>query len=289
MTTLLLLSFLLKRKFSLTIVRQCKYLFLVLIAMLVSFSATPQVTADFTTNTAITGCGSLVVEFQDLSTGSPTSWLWDFGNGNTSNLKNPIAIFSTPGFYDVILKVSDGVNTNIKTIAAYVTVYDEPTADLQVNTLTNGCIPLIVDFNDNSSSSSPIATWQWDFGDGGSSNLQTPSYSFENDGIFSVSLSVVDVNGCQSLVTEIDLVDVNKVPVTDFNSDIKFSCNTSELVSFTNNTINASSYIWDFGDGTISNLVNPAHTFNSGVYTINLLAKNGNCLDTLVFTVVRTI
>lgn len=73
--------------------------------MLVSFSATPQVTADFTTITSETGCGSLVVEFKDLSTISPTSWLWDFGNGNTSTLKNPITVYNTPGFYDVVLKV----------------------------------------------------------------------------------------------------------------------------------------------------------------------------------------
>ena len=77
---------------SIKIAQQCKYLFLVLIAMLVSFSATPQVTADFTTNTATSGCGSQVVEFEDLSTGSPTSWLWDFGNGNTSTLQNPIVV-----------------------------------------------------------------------------------------------------------------------------------------------------------------------------------------------------
>jgi len=50
--------------------------------MLVSFSATPQVTADFTTNSATSGCGSLVIEFEDLSAGSLSSWLWDYGNGN---------------------------------------------------------------------------------------------------------------------------------------------------------------------------------------------------------------
>ena len=105
MITLLLLSFLLKRKISIKITQSCKYLFLVLIAMLVSFSATPQVTADFTTITSVTGFGSLVVEFEDLSTGSPTSWLWDFGNGNSSTLQNPVAIYNTAGVYDVVLKV----------------------------------------------------------------------------------------------------------------------------------------------------------------------------------------
>ena len=102
MTILLLLRFFLKNMLSIKIAQQCKYLFLVLIAMLVSFSATPQVTADFTTNTATSGCGSQVVEFEDLSTGSPTSWLWDLGNGNTTNLKHPVAIFSTPGVYDIV-------------------------------------------------------------------------------------------------------------------------------------------------------------------------------------------
>ena len=80
---------------SIKIAQQCKYLFLVLIAMLVSFSATLQVTADFTTNTATSGCGLQVVEFEDLSTGSPTSWLWDFGNGNTTNLKHPCYILNS--------------------------------------------------------------------------------------------------------------------------------------------------------------------------------------------------
>ena len=70
--------------------------------MLVSFSATPQVTADFTTITSTTGCGSLVVEFKDLSLGNPTTLLWDFGNGNTSTLKNPTAVYNTPGVYDVV-------------------------------------------------------------------------------------------------------------------------------------------------------------------------------------------
>ena len=56
-------------------------------------SATSQVIANFTTISDRTGCGSLVVEFQDLSTGSPQTWLWDFGNGNTSTLQNPTTFY----------------------------------------------------------------------------------------------------------------------------------------------------------------------------------------------------
>jgi PKD repeat protein len=55
--------------------------------MLITFSASSQVTTDFTTLGSTTVCGSLVVKFQDLSKGNPTSWLWDLGNGKISNLE----------------------------------------------------------------------------------------------------------------------------------------------------------------------------------------------------------
>ena len=89
--TLIILNFLFRRRFSL-LNSKLTHLFLILVAMLISSSATPQVNADFTTLSATNGCGSLVVEFQDLSTGSADTWLWDFGNGNTSTLQNPIVV-----------------------------------------------------------------------------------------------------------------------------------------------------------------------------------------------------
>tara|TARA_B100001758_G_scaffold81904_1_gene69627 strand:- start:31479 stop:36704 length:5226 start_codon:yes stop_codon:yes gene_type:complete len=251
--------------------------------MLVSYSATSQVIADFTTINSASGCGSLVVEFEDLSLGSPTSWLWDFGNGNTSVLKDPITIYSVPGIYDVTLKVSDALGDNIQTKYAYIKVYENPTAVLQASSDVEGCMPLSISFEDLSTHTVPIATWQWDFGDGGSSFLEDPSYNYLNDGEFSVSLSIVDDNGCQSLVTALDLVTVHKVPVVEFESDILFSCNSSELVSFTNNSMFSTIYQWDFGDGNISSVANPIHTYNTGIYSVTLIAKEGNCSDTLVY------
>ena len=185
MITLLLLSFLLKRKISIKVTQSCKYLFLVLIAMLVSSSATPQVTADFTTITSVTGCGSLVVEFKDLSTISPTSWLWDFGNGDTSTLKNPIAVYNTPGFYDVVLKVSDGFLTNIKTVSSYIKVYEEPIAFLKA---TYNCIdPLSVEFTNLSVGAN---NFLWDFGDGTISNQTNPNHVYSALGVYNVILTV---------------------------------------------------------------------------------------------------
>ena len=90
--TLILLKILQESRFSLHRSKLI-YLFLILIAMLKPISAAPQVAAYFTTNSTNEGCGSLVVEFQDLSIGDPQTWLWDFGNGNTSTEKNTTTIY----------------------------------------------------------------------------------------------------------------------------------------------------------------------------------------------------
>ncbi len=284
MTTFLLLRFLLKKKNGFKITLKYKYLFLVLIAMLVSFSATPQVSADFTTITSTTGCGSLVVEFKDLSIGNPTTWLWDFGNGNTSTLKNPVATYNSPGFYDVTLTVANTISNDTKVSISIIEVFENPVAALQLNLLSNECIPLNTSFTDLSSSSSAIIEWQWDFGDGGSSNLQNPDYIYSNPGLYSVSLSVTDNNGCQNLVTEMDLILVNESPEADFSSNNYFSCDSIHEVDFINNSINSSVFMWDFGDGTISTIFDPSHEFSTGFYTVTLYAIEGNCIDTLVLT-----
>ena len=279
--TLLILSFLSKKRLSL-LKSKLVHFFLILVAMLISSSASPQVSADFTTISANTGCGSLVVEFQDLSTGSPDAWLWDFGNGNSSSLKNPTAIYANSGVYDVTLLVSNSGSNDTKTLTGLIKVYENPVAELTTITPTNGCMPLIVSFEDLSFTNNSIANWQWDFGDGGASNLQNPNYEYNTNGEFSVSLIITDANGCQSLSTEVNLIDVYKVPTAGFIADIPFSCNLNELVSFTNNTLGSATYTWDFGDGAISTLTNPTHTYSSGIYDVTLCAKIGTCIDTLV-------
>jgi gliding motility-associated-like protein len=252
--------------------------------MLICLGATPQVTADFTTINSTTGCGSLVVEFKDLSLGSPTAWLWDFGNGNTSTLENPIAIYSNAGSYDVILIVYDSLSSNEKIVSAYINVYENPVAAFQVNSATNGCVPLTTSFVDVSVSNTAIVSWQWDFGDGGSSSLQNPIYTYLNDGYYSISLYVEDINGCQNLVTLINLLEVKSMPIADFTNDTYFSCDSSAIVSFENNTIMASTFLWDFGDGTTSNMNNPTHIFSTGVFSVTLYANNEGCIDTLIKT-----
>src|SRR6186997_678666 len=74
-----------------------------------AFGQTP--VANFT-GSPLAGCSPMIINFQDLSTGSPTSWSWDFGNGNTSTIQNPIATYFTPGTYTVKLTVTNANGSN---------------------------------------------------------------------------------------------------------------------------------------------------------------------------------
>ncbi len=265
----------------LSIPKKYVYYFLYLIFMLYSNSVFSQLVSNFTTISSNTGCGSLVVEFEDLSTGNPNTWLWDFGNGNTSNLQNPVSLYPFAGFYTVSLTISDGITNDISTFVNYIKVYEKPIADLSVG-MTSICVPNELDFSDESHYSNNILSWIWDFGDGGSSNMQNPTYEYSDPGLYTVSLSVIDDRGCESLVIMDNLIDAKEVPIADFDLDISTSCDPFEIISFQNNSQYSISYDWNFGDGQSSNTQNPQHNYSSGIYDIKLVADNGVCADTLI-------
>src|SRR3954465_2103347 len=131
--------------------------------------------ANFTADNT-SGCGPLRVSFTDQSAGTPDSWSWDFGNGQLSTLQNPTITYSQPGTYTVrlIVKNASGIDDEIKT--DYITVFGSPSASFTAN-LTTACAPAAVQFTDHSTSppGSSVTSWQWDFGDGGTSTQQNPS------------------------------------------------------------------------------------------------------------------
>ncbi|HOJ95484.1 MAG TPA: PKD domain-containing protein [Methanospirillum sp.] len=83
--------------------------------------AVPSFSADFTGGPQ-TGPAPLAVSFTDMSKGEPKTWVWDFGDGTTSNDKNPVHIYSSPGTYTVILKISKDSSTGMKERKNYITV-----------------------------------------------------------------------------------------------------------------------------------------------------------------------
>ena len=132
------------------------------------------------------GLAPLSVQFTDESTGSPATWSWNFGDGNTSTLENPANTYANNGTYTVTLTEQNSLGTNITTETGYIIVGGSALAADFTATPTSGTVPLTVQFTDTSTGSP--TTWLWDFGDGTTGSAQNPSHIYTSPGTYSVSL-----------------------------------------------------------------------------------------------------
>jgi len=160
------------------------------------------------TGTPLTGTAPLTVTFTDSSTNSPTSWAWTFGDGGTSTVRNPSHQYTTAGTYTVSLKASNTAGTNTLTRTNYITVTGPPVASF-TGTPFIGTAPLTVTFAD-SSTNSPTS-WNWSFGDGGTSTVRNPVHTYTATGNYTVALNVTNVYGSNKL-TKDGLITVARFP-----------------------------------------------------------------------------
>jgi len=240
----------------------------------------PLPVANFTISGAT--CEGQIVQFVDLSQtnggGSIQAWSWNFGDSpsganNTSTLQNPSHIFSAAGTYTVTLTVTNS-NGCSATQAAQVTINVLPVANFSYTDACEGSPTLFTDLS--FSSGGAIVSFSWNFGDGGTSSLSSPAHIYASYGVYNVTLTVVNSNGCTHSVTK--PVTVNPRPVAAFSFPAT-NC-TGSTVAFTDVSYIAagfSSYIiqwvWDFGDGTpvlsisFPNNPNVVHTFIGSVMT----------------------
>ncbi|MDL1876938.1 PKD domain-containing protein, partial [Cytophagia bacterium CHB2] len=110
----------------------------------------------------------MAVTFTDISGGSPTSWLWEFGDDSTSTKQKPTHVYNKPGEYAVKLTVTNGCGAKTLVKESYISVNPclPPDANFSA-TVVSGNAPLTVQFVDESTGD-PTA-WSWDFGDGATS------------------------------------------------------------------------------------------------------------------------
>ncbi len=258
-----------------------------LVAGSFSFDASAQVTADFSAST-VAGCPTLTVKFTDISTGNPTSWTWDFGNGTPpSNLQNPSTTYPTPGVYTVTLTASNGTSSNTKIKTNYILVNKAPIAGFRISNDT-ACIGQTITFTDTSviaPGAPPIGTFAWNFGDGISSSVAVPTitHAYTTPGTYPISLRVTDPNNCYNNIIK-NIVILPK-PTLSFTTSATFACSPPLNVTFTNTStaVGATTYSWNFGDGTTSAAVSPSHTYTiSGTYNVTLIINQNGCIDSLV-------
>ncbi len=206
---------------------------LVLVACSSDDPATPRndaPTADFDLAPAA-GEAPLAVAFTDASTGDPTAWAWDFGDGGTSTAQNPGHTYVAAGTYTVALTVTNAAGADTRVDADCVTVDavvggDPPVADFTY-TRVNGAAPLTVQFTDASTADPTV--WNWVFGDGGTSTAQSPGHTYETAGTYTVSLTAHNAYGSDT-ETRTDLVTVTD-PVAPADGLIADHTATSAFVS----------------------------------------------------------
>ena len=246
----------------------------------VSVLALPLV-ADFSANPTA-GTAPLSASFSDLSTGAPSSWLWEFGDGGTSASQNPTHEYAYAGAYTVSLTVSSPAGQNTVTKTDFVTAIEPPPVADFVAAPTSGEEPLTVAFSDLSTGEP--TSWAWSFGDGATSTSRNPTHEYRDAGSYTVSLTARNAGGVDT-ETKIGYIVVSgpapPPPVADFSAS-PVSGEAPLSVAFTDaSTGQPTSWSWDFGDGATSLMQNPTHQYAApGAYTVSLTVANAGGQDT---------
>ncbi len=225
--------------------------------------------------------GSPVV-FNNTSIGSDSnvlSWQWNFGDSNTSSLKNPTHTYSSAGNYTVTLTVNN-LNGCVNSISKVVRVSGGVTADFQVP--ATACVGQAISFNNFSTYTNvpfhAATGFYWNFGDGTYSPFQNPTKTYNTAGTYNITLTVQDSAGCTNSITKnIQILDN---PAVSFSFPLNICAGVP--VQFISSATNATEYLWFFeGHGT-STQANPTITFQQGgFYDVTLQVKNNNnCINT---------
>ncbi len=231
----------------------------------------------------------LEIDFYDYSYGNVINWNWTFGDGSTSTLQDPTHTYSAAGIYQVCLL--------IETIDSCISVFcDSVFVDSSV--FPNDCeadfiaeqdslFGNIVQFTDLSTSNSTIVSYFWEFGDGTTSTQQSPVYAYVSSGFYLVCLTIETIDSCMSTICQ---------PVFIFGGGCSASFTYAAInpvsnptqISFTDNSIGSViEWLWDFGDGNVSNLANPVHNYASaGTYTVCLfISTMDSCFNSSCETI----
>ncbi len=218
-----------------------------------------------------------------------TEWQWTFGDGTPTLITTIDSLIphsytgGTPAsFYTVKLKIKDAIGCEADTTKInYIKIYNPKADFFSYNTLQcNNYTALFYGYI----SSAINPTYQWDFGDGIISAPTTAFYiyhTYATDNNYNIKLIVTDENGCKDSITKLSYINIVK-PVADFKINDTLQCAPASI-TFADSSKYATSYLWDFGDGSgPSSSPNPApHIYGTpGFYDVKLTITGPNgCAD----------
>ena len=240
----------------------------------VEFFVPDIVSAGFT-HTVRSSCVADTFSFQNQSTGNydSTSVLWDFGDGNTATVQNPVHLYSDIGVYTVELSVSSAhctdtyVDNNIVVTNSFL-----PRIEWSPE---NPCAGDTIFFRDASHSTATV--WFWNFGDTNISGQQDPWHIYRAPGFYTVEFLMQDqLLNCASDTLR-TIVRIRERPNADFVYD-GVACENDPLTLRDTSAGSPAGWLWDFGDGQTSTVQNPVHTFlSTGLFDLQLTIVDSFC------------
>ena len=221
------------------------------------------------TGSPVSGTFPLTVAFSNTSSGSITSYAWDFGDGTTSTAASPSKVYAAAGVYTVKLTVTGPGGSNTQTRSNYITVSAAAPLAQFTGSPVSGTFPLTVAFSNTSSGS--ITSYAWDFGDGTTSTAASPSKVYAAAGVYTVKLTVTGPGGSNTQTRSNYITVSAAAPLAQFTGS-PVSGTFPLTVAFSNTSSGSiTSYAWDFGDGTTSTAASPSKVYAAaGVYTVKL-------------------
>ncbi|MBF4630518.1 PKD domain-containing protein [Clavibacter michiganensis subsp. phaseoli] len=207
--------------------------------------------------------------------GTVTGYAWDFGDGVQASGATQSHTYAAAGTYPVVLTVTDDRGTTNRT-QQDVTVKAAPAniAPTAVVTATTTDLTAKLDGSASTDADGTVASYAWDFGDGGTGTGPTPTHAYAAGGTYTVTLTVTDdkgLTGTASTQVQVTAPPVNREPTAVIAST------TTDLVANLDGRASSdpdgtiASWAWEFGDGTTGTGASIAHPYaKAGTYTVAL-------------------
>ena len=257
------------------------------IARTVVVNPTPSASFTINDSTQCANANSYVFTNTSTITSGTMTYLWSFGDGTIVTTANPSHTYTTAGTYTVTLTATSNYGC-VSTVSHIVIVYPKPSPSFTINDSTQCVNENTYVFTNTSTITSGTLSYQWSFGDGGTSTTMSPSHTYDSSGTYIVWLVVTSNNGCLDSVRH--TVTLYPKPQPQFSINDTTQCLTGNSYVFTNlSTITSGtlSYQWSFGDGGTSTTMNAIHSYaSSGTFNVKLLVlSNNGCRDSVTIPV----
>ncbi len=243
----------------------------------------PVPTADFTVSNLFPCDGNSTVLTYIGNAPATSTFLWQFDGGTAyGNGSGPYqVIWDQSGDYIVQLQIDRNGCLSLP-FSDTIHVIQTPDAQFDVDQYS-GCIPLEIQFTDFSSNVIAGSTYEWSFGNGDHIITQHPFYTYNNSGIYTVTLVVSNTYGCNDTLKKTALIHANPIPTALFEIHPRKVSILDPIVNFWDRSLGGVvDWDWDLGDGTLSDLPDLTHTYaDTGTFDVQLVVYNlYGCADT---------